>query len=1205
MQPEQLGLCKMRSLPSFVFLQNLFLCKKLLDPLLSLRVKKHAFFFALKSIFVLFFLHIFFLCYAQDSKTDFYSRNFITIDTLTQLYINGDFINDMSHDAAVRNAGELHLTGGLVNKGGRLFFFSTNGQSTFSAADTIARKDSVRFSSPLVRRGSVYFAGKNRQKIVNSAVNGGIYLSDVYLNNDVELTSDIHMQGKLTFQKNVYLNGYNLLLYAEEGMNKYGGTGVFFNESEDACVRGAGSIIAYKGNDDAPLNGLKSIGLEIFLKNTSKVFVKVIRTNDSMHKITDTSINRQFTILKQGGDLSDTFRFHYFKHDVKPHQMLSGFSAWNYNDQQLPKAIRLESKVDTVNRTVTAIIDWDTVAKPQDVFRITVAKKNCDVLPEIDLGKDTNICHKNPLTLHANIKNAGTFPGKFVYYWNGSLIKDTNFFKVPQDSSKIYFVRVISENGCENSDSVVVKYQPNPKPFITSKNDDLLKCMTDPFTFYHNDTSGKAVISSYLWNFGDGAVSYLADSVEHSYDVGSNSYIEPLIKLNVVSNYGCKDSTTFNVRLENKPFPEIHVGYVTDSIRKLDALTIHTPASKPLISWFVNGDSVSNADRFFHTFPCFDTFDVRLNMKLEACSNDTSVKVIIRDRADVRFEILENKRNFCVGDVLTLVDKTVEYDKDKRTDDDLKFTWYFGNKRESEPTYYFSTPGKYVLKLVAATGSWQREYIDSVFVYPNPKINFGREIHTCRNSIMLKPQDSGVSYLWSDRSTKPTLTVEQSGFYTLRLTSVQGCYADEEVTVILNTQISTGLPKDTARCGELSLSVNYPNAEYLWSNGKQTREVDIRESGTYFVKLKDSICEITDTIKVLIKEVPNLNPGGDTSVCSNEVIMLHAGNDTPASYLWNTGFTDSAIAVSTGGVYTVKAVHPSGCEQMAEVFVQYKDAPKFDLGSDRLLCDQVPATFDLTAQAGASMIRWTLPDKTVKTGTVLSSNQQGMHAVYVEYINGCRASDSVKLTLGATGLKADFLLSSAIKKNDTVHIINLSQSEGRELSYVWEISNGYRSTDESPYYRFLVNGDYEVKLTVSDGSLCPSVKTKIICVSNDGFRMPGIDGKTDEDHSDDGIWVEPEDEIENGIAFIGFANVKLYPNPNKGRFTTEVELSTEALLHSMLIDNSGRILDKRSLSEAHKFILEYNLEGRRSGIYVLKLWSGMASREFKIILVND
>jgi hypothetical protein len=1146
----------------------------------------------------------------------FYTESFITIRGGTELYVQGDFVSKNTHDAGVRNAGEIHLTGNLINHSAKLFYWSTNGYSDFTADTVVAKLDSIladttktSSESPFYRKGSVHFIGKDTQYVIDSGK--GIYFSDVFIHNQVVLNSDVHVQGQLDLKKDFNLNGHRLKLFAEEGinLNALGGTGTIAGESDTSQIIGGGEVIAIKGNSDASLSDLKSLGFELYTESNT-VSVKLVRRNDTnnvIKNISDGSIRKTFTLKASHYLEIDSIVLHYFDDDFSPATHTNtDFAIWRYNPDIKP-AKQLLSTVDTIRKTVKTIVKSDVNFQKDTALVFALASASCpENSPRISLGNDTNVCEGT--TVHIENILAGTQQLKYNTWFRDASVIDSTAPTYNAIKSGEYWVHVTSEQGCEKySDTIHVQFHPNPEPEITV--DVRKKCVGEPFLFKYKENNS-SILSNTLaiqWRFFDidtiiPQATYYSDSVYHSYTINGNSAeVTRKVRLEVKSDYGCSRTAETFVTVGNTPLPVINLDskYINDTTRLFKASNNrdYSAGQTILKTWFVNKDSVSTEDSLIYSFPRFDTYQIGLKMSTDVCEDSTSISATITDLAEVKFRL--EKKDFCQKEAIRVVNTTHE----NRINDGIRYSLYVENDIIKEILSFqdsllnkplsLQDTGAYILTLVAELGSWQREYVDTIWVRPNPIINFGGEIRTCRSQLTLQSQDIGTDYLWSNGATTPTLSVTQSGQYGLSMINEHGCISFESVQVVLNTTISSGLPREISHCGEVTVSVNYRGGTYLWSTLDTTRFIHITKTGIYTVTLTDSICTTTDTVFVNILEPPHLNLGRDTGVCSNERLTLSVEPQDSVSYLWNTGYTGHSITVFSAGTYQLTATHQNGCENKESITAIIKNAPVVNLGQTRLLCDNRPVDFNLITESGAATIVWTLPDGAQQHGYLLSSSQAGMHSVFVQYTNGCSAIDSVSIQRGNTGLVADFLLASAIKLGDSVLLANLSP---KNLQYQWEISNGFRSNEESPFTQFFREGEFDVRLSVSDGSFCPAIKEKAIYVSSDGRMLPKGE-RIDERE-------KPQDSIPENENFIGFLNAVLYPNPNDGNFAVVVKLSTNATLYALLADPLGRVLDQNVFRDRNEYRLEYRFAHLQAGIYFLKLWSGQESRDFKVVVAK-
>jgi gliding motility-associated-like protein len=95
-------------------------------------------------------------------------------------------------------------------------------------------------------------------------------------------------------------------------------------------------------------------------------------------------------------------------------------------------------------------------------------------------------------------------------------------------------------------------------------------------------------------------------------------------------------------------------------------------------------------------------------------------------------------------------------------------------------------------------------------------------------------------------------------------------------------------------------------ADYLWSTGETTPEINVKTAGKYWLNFANNNCTLTaDTINVFIKQKPIVNLGKDTSVCKTKPIVLSAFFYNNATYSWSTGEKTNQIKINNPGVYSV------------------------------------------------------------------------------------------------------------------------------------------------------------------------------------------------------------------------------------------------------------------------------------------------------------
>lgn len=203
------------------------------------------------------------------------------------------------------------------------------------------------------------------------------------------------------------------------------------------------------------------------------------------------------------------------------------------------------------------------------------------------------------------------------------------------------------------------------------------------------------------------------------------------------------------------------------------------------------------------------------------------------------------------------------------------------------------------------------------------QVNIGKDTIGCQGESLLLDvtlANNYTTYLWSDGSTNPTLTVDNSGDYTVTLEN--NCeIISHTITVNLLAPITADLGADTFLCEEetLLLSPNNNNNEevikYRWQDGSTDSIFIASSPNTYWVEVTDACTSIIDSI-VLKPAEPNfekINLGNDTTLCNQETLVLSAVVDGPGvfDYIWQDGSTDSTFLANQPGVYTVQV--SDGC----------------------------------------------------------------------------------------------------------------------------------------------------------------------------------------------------------------------------------------------------------------------------------------------------
>ena len=262
----------------------------------------------------------------------------------------------------------------------------------------------------------------------------------------------------------------------------------------------------------------------------------------------------------------------------------------------------------------------------------------------------------------------------------------------------------------------------------------------------------------------------------------------------------------------------------------------------------------------------------------------------------------------------------------------------------------------------------------------------------CDNIPVLLNADLGVggaTYLWQDGSTNATYTVDQSGIYSVVVT-IDGCeFSDSaEVSFIELPLPDLGMNIQSCEGEVVVLSVEDFSGSILWSNGSNSDQISVNQSGVYWVQFSEDICTSSDTVTVVFNPIPFFSLGEDQSICDGEEIILNP--DIPGSeVLWQDGTTEPQIVVTQTGNYSA-TVTLAGCSFTDQIFITFRPLPIFSLGDDIRACEDDQVI--LRVNVDDALVSW-------QDGSISDQYEVTESGLYIAtaLLSGCVYSDEVNV----------------------------------------------------------------------------------------------------------------------------------------------------------------------------------------------------------------
>lgn len=136
----------------------------------------------------------------------------------------------------------------------------------------------------------------------------------------------------------------------------------------------------------------------------------------------------------------------------------------------------------------------------------------------------------------------------------------------------------------------------------------------------------------------------------------------------------------------------------------------------------------------------------------------------------------------------------------------VNLQWFFGDGTETwgleNPLHIYNQAGTYTVTLVAyASDGSSDTYSETIEIFPVPEFDFtydGDLVFDYGQSLTIGTTGSFANYLWSTGSSSSSITVNQSGYYSLTVTDNNGCFATDSTQ-----QVVVRMPED-----EITISSN-------------------------------------------------------------------------------------------------------------------------------------------------------------------------------------------------------------------------------------------------------------------------------------------------------------------------------------------------------------------------------------------------------------
>jgi gliding motility-associated-like protein len=606
-----------------------------------------------------------------------------------------------------------------------------------------------------------------------------------------------------------------------------------------------------------------------------------------------------------------------------------------------------------------------------------------------------------------------------------------------QNPSTIYFnpgtytVKLVVSNAAGKDSLVKTNYITVYKnPVVDFTANPTSGCSPLAVQFTDGSAAGSGTLAQWSWDFGDG----FTDSVQnpiHIYTVGNNFGVV----LTVKNNFGCKQTLEKSGFINASAPVKAVFSYNYTNACQPPATVTFTNSSSPVslsYQWIFGDGSTSSQTSPVYTYDSAGDYQIKLIATNDKGCTDTAASTI--SIGTVRPDFTYNSS--CVNQTITFTNTS--------TPAPLSVLWSFGDNTTDtkvNTTHLYTTAGTYQVTMTADFGSCQvsKKKLITVSNIPSPAFTVSGSVAQCAlpATVLFNNTTNGAaSYQWlfgdSTISTEinPNHTYTQAGSFDVTLIAIApgGC----SDTLTQKKLINLGPPKITG-------IQNLPLSGCVGDNIKMTPAILSPEAITsYSWDFGDSFTS-TDPIPV--------HTYTTAGIYTVKLTVVTTGGCT-------TSFTDSAIIT-------------------AIPVAKFSSAP-----SD--VCASVPVLFTDQSTGSITGWVWNFGDGTTSNVQNPSHNfaDTGKMVVTLTVSNlGCKNTYQ-----GDTVIIHPPIANFGVYNQCLFQFIKVfTDSSIGAVSRVWNFGDGQTSTSLNPQHTYAATGNYQVSLTVTNGS-CSYTNTQTVPV---------------------------------------------------------------------------------------------------------------------------
>ena len=390
------------------------------------------------------------------------------------------------------------------------------------------------------------------------------------------------------------------------------------------------------------------------------------------------------------------------------------------------------------------------------------------------------------------------------------------------------------------------------------------------------------------------------------------------------------------------------------------------------------------------------------------------------------------------------------------------------------------------------------------------------------------------------------------------------------------------------------------------------------DSGVWNIRVFDLMnakCAIKDSFKTTLLVAPlptfSIQAEPNNTVCKDTPLFLKINNTSYSNYLWSDGRTGTQIVISTAAsttsptnyVVTVTDNSALKCTNTDEIQISVQPNPTPQIVGDNTVCQNAFGTIFQNGHPGIGTTHeWTTSDPKIGLFDLPNKLDSGAIAFHWDVIPGkyklflkevvgnCFGLDTSEVDVSATKQSVNRTTIYQYDYNNN-HLLSAANNN---VCYQWGYTsksqiNGKEFLDETR--RTYLVGNYDTT------TYCYWVDTWKQKAGGGCTYGPDVECKTRTyfNHGCSNWEPNPRDPSQTPVDSIPFQNdgklhFRLFPNPNSGDFTLQVDNPDDGKIRYDIFDRVGRLVSSNTAERAKGPIEEiFQLENKADGLYFLRV----------------